>query len=92
VSRYAEGAIPQIHIIVNNGKVTLYGIVDNQTNKELAALRANTVAGVFSVIDYSSIEPDRQRKRQPAAVKAAGGLIICMYPSPEVMVAEWTSC
>jgi hyperosmotically inducible protein len=49
LSRYAEGAIPQIHIIVNNGHVTLEGIVDTQADKDLAGLRANTVPNVFSV-------------------------------------------
>ena len=49
LSRYAEGAIPQIHIIVNNGHVTLEGIVDNQGDKDIAGLRANTVPNVFSV-------------------------------------------
>jgi hyperosmotically inducible periplasmic protein len=49
LSRYAEGAIPQIHIIVDNGHVTLYGIVDNEADKNMAGLRANTVPGVFSV-------------------------------------------
>jgi hyperosmotically inducible protein len=49
LSRYAEGAIPQIHIIVNNGHVTLEGIVDSQADKDMAGLRANTVPNVFSV-------------------------------------------
>jgi hyperosmotically inducible periplasmic protein len=49
LSRYAWGAIPQIHIIVNNGHVTLEGIVDNQGDKDMAGLRANTVPNVFSV-------------------------------------------
>ena len=49
LSRYAEGAIPQLHIVVDNGHVTLYGIVDNAADKDMAGLRANTVSGVFSV-------------------------------------------
>lgn len=49
LSRYAEGAIPQIHIIVNNGHVTLEGIVDTQADKDVAGLRANSVPNVFSV-------------------------------------------
>ena len=49
LSRYAEGAIPQLHIVVDNGHVTLYGIVDNESDKDMAGLRANTVSGVFSV-------------------------------------------
>lgn len=49
LSRYAEGAIPQLHIIVDNGHVSLYGIVDSQADKDTAGLRANTVPNVFSV-------------------------------------------
>lgn len=47
--RYALGAQPSIHIIVKNGHVTLDGVVDNQTDKNLATLYANQVPGVFSV-------------------------------------------
>jgi hyperosmotically inducible periplasmic protein len=49
LSRYSWGAIPQIHIVVDSGHVTLYGIVDNQADKDTAGLRANTVPNVFSV-------------------------------------------
>ncbi len=47
--KYAEQAVPPIHIIVDNGKVTLVGVVDNETDKNLAGMRANGVSGVFSV-------------------------------------------
>ena len=47
--RYAMGAQPSIRIIVNNGHVTLKGVVDNQGDKNLAGIRANGVPGVFSV-------------------------------------------
>jgi hyperosmotically inducible protein len=49
LSRYAMQAVPPIHIIVENGKVTLVGVVDNPTDKNLAGIRANGVSGVFSV-------------------------------------------
>lgn len=38
-----------IHIIVENGNVTLTGVVDNDGDLALAEMRANGVAGVFSV-------------------------------------------
>lgn len=38
-----------IHIIVENGNVTLVGVVDNDGDFALAEMRANIVAGVFSV-------------------------------------------
>lgn len=46
---YSMGAIPQIHIIVNGGHVTLDGMVMNQMDKNMAGIYANTVPGVFSV-------------------------------------------
>jgi hyperosmotically inducible protein len=41
LSRYAMGAIPAIHIIVDNGKVTLTGAVGNALEKQLAGMRAS---------------------------------------------------
>jgi len=49
LSRYAQSAVPSIHIIVKNGNVTLEGVADNETDKNLAGLRANGVPNVFSV-------------------------------------------
>jgi hyperosmotically inducible protein len=49
LSRYSVQAVPSVHIIVKNGNVTLEGIVDNETDKNLAGLRANGVPNVFSV-------------------------------------------
>jgi hyperosmotically inducible periplasmic protein len=42
-------ALPSIHIIVNNGNVTLEGVVDSESDKNLANLRASSVPNVFSV-------------------------------------------
>jgi len=49
LSRYAQSAVPSIHIIVRNGNVILEGVADNENDKNLAGLRANGVPGVFSV-------------------------------------------
>jgi hyperosmotically inducible protein len=49
LSRYAEGAVPPIHIIVKNGNVTLEGVVGNQMDRTLAEMAAKEVSGVFSV-------------------------------------------
>jgi hyperosmotically inducible protein len=49
LDRYALQAVPPIHIIVDNGHVTLVGTVASQGDKDLAGIRANTVGGVFSV-------------------------------------------
>jgi hyperosmotically inducible periplasmic protein len=40
LSRYSMGAIPSIHIIVDNGHVTLAGVVDDEMSKNLAGMRA----------------------------------------------------
>jgi hyperosmotically inducible protein len=40
---------PPIRIIVKGGHVTLEGVVDNETDKNLCTLRANQVPGVLSV-------------------------------------------
>jgi hyperosmotically inducible periplasmic protein len=49
LERYAQGAVPPIHIIVKNGHVTLEGVVDNEADKDAANIQANGVADVFSV-------------------------------------------
>jgi len=49
LQRYKLSAVPSIHIIVKNGNVTLEGVADNDTDKNLAGLRANGVPNVFSV-------------------------------------------
>jgi hyperosmotically inducible periplasmic protein len=49
LERYARQAIPSIHIIVNNGNVTLEGAVLNKGDADLAFIRAKTVPGTFNV-------------------------------------------
>ena len=49
LNRYGWGTQPSIRIIVENGHVTLEGVVNNQTDKNVAGIRANSVPGVFSV-------------------------------------------
>lgn len=56
LDRYALQAVPPIHIIVENGKVTLIGVVANQGDKDMANVRANTVPGVFSVTNNLQVE------------------------------------
>jgi hyperosmotically inducible protein len=38
-----------IHIIVKNGNVALYGVVNNETDKAIAGMQANSAPGAFSV-------------------------------------------
>jgi hyperosmotically inducible protein len=46
---YSWSAMPTIHIIVSGGQVWLEGEVDNQKDKDAAALRASVVSGVLKV-------------------------------------------
>ena len=55
-TRYGFRAVPSIHIIVENGHVTLEGVVANEMDKNLANLRANGVANVFSVKNELQVE------------------------------------
>jgi hyperosmotically inducible protein len=54
--RYATGAVPSIHIIVNNGNVTLKGVVASQADGNLANVKAKGVSGVFNVKNELSVE------------------------------------
>jgi hyperosmotically inducible periplasmic protein len=38
-----------IHIVVRNGHTTLFGVVDNKGDRQIAEVRAREVTGVFSV-------------------------------------------
>ncbi len=49
--RYGFQALPSIHIIVDNGHVTLEGAVDNRMDDTIIRMRANQVPDVFSVTD-----------------------------------------
>jgi hyperosmotically inducible protein len=54
--RYAMGANPSIHIIVDHGHVTLEGVVGNKMDAQLAYMAANRVPGVFSVTNNLRVE------------------------------------
>jgi len=58
LSGYALGANPSIHIIVENGRVTLKGVVNNAMDKQLANLAANQVFGVLSVDNQLRLESE----------------------------------
>jgi len=49
LEKYSLGVIQPIRIIVDNGHVTLMVVVDSQTDKNIAGIRANSVPGIFSV-------------------------------------------
>jgi len=49
LDRYGFQVQPSIHIIVKQGRVTLEGVVDNESDKTIAGLKAREVGGVFDV-------------------------------------------
>ena len=55
LNRYAIDPAKTIRISVQNGHVELYGIVDTKADKDVAFVRANGVAGVFSVKNYLQV-------------------------------------
>jgi hyperosmotically inducible protein len=54
--RYLQGANPSLHIVVNNGHVTLEGVVSGSGDRNLAYMAANQVPGVFSVQNNLRVE------------------------------------
>jgi hyperosmotically inducible periplasmic protein len=64
--KYGGMAVPPIHIIVKGGRVTLEGVVDTETDKGLAGMRANQVPGTFQVTNNlrvvsSSNQPKKKK-------------------------------
>jgi osmotically-inducible protein OsmY len=55
LTRYAINPVMPIRISVQNGNVELYGMVDSQSDKEIAFMRASGVPGVFSVKNYLQV-------------------------------------
>src|SRR5262245_21666880 len=56
--RYATRAVPPIHIIVKNGRVTLKGFVASDMDKQLAYTAALGVSGVFGVTNELKVDKD----------------------------------
>jgi len=62
LSEYQLRAVPPIHIIVNNGHITLEGVVARQMEKQVAGMQANGVPGAFSVTNNLVVEePDKKK-------------------------------
>jgi hyperosmotically inducible protein len=61
LTRYALQAVPPLHIIVKNGRVTLVGVVATEMERNVANLQANSVPGIFSVTNKLRVETKRQR-------------------------------
>ena len=54
-----------IHIIVKNGNVTLEGVVNRESEKNIAGIQANSVNGVFSVTNnIMALKPDKKKDKK----------------------------
>lgn len=47
-----------IHIVVNRGRTTLYGIVDSESDKMIAGVRAREISGVFGVTNELVVDEE----------------------------------
>lgn len=52
-----------IHILVKNGHIMLFGVVDNESDKTVAEVRAREVPGSFGVENHLVVENQMQTKR-----------------------------
>ena len=68
---YAVQAVPPIHIIVENGHVTLAGMVNNNLEKQLAGVRASgALSSAWSpTTSKSNTPPPRRAKPRTACLK-----------------------
>lgn len=55
--KYANMPNPPIRIIVKNARVTLVGVVDNETDKNLCTQRVNQISSVLSVTNNLAVVP-----------------------------------
>ncbi len=62
LGKYAMGAIPTIHILVDNGHVTLAGVVESQMDKNIAGIRANGAGLSFGTVTNNlRVEPSGKK-------------------------------
>ena len=59
LEKYALGVQKPIRIIVKSGRVTLEGVVDNDSDKNFGWIRANGVPGIFSVTNNLQVVPSK---------------------------------
>jgi hyperosmotically inducible protein len=68
LNKYAIDPAKTIRISVQNGHVELYGVVDDQADKNVAFMRANAVPGVFSVKNYLQVANQAPEKPKQSAM------------------------
>lgn len=60
--RYFMGTNPSLHIVVENGHLTLTGVVSNKMDQRLAYITASSVPGVFSVTNDLQVDGDNKAR------------------------------
>lgn len=61
--QYRNLALPPIHIVVDNGRVTLTGVVATDMEKQIAGLRANSSLSFGAVVNNLVVEHPAAPKR-----------------------------
>lgn len=64
LNKYAIDPEAPIRITVVNGKVTLSGVVMNESDKNVAGIQANTVPGVFAVTNNLQVANSSDEKKR----------------------------
>ena len=62
LQKYALDPAKPIRITVVNGNVMLSGVVDNKMDKDIAGIRANSVPGVFKVVNNLQVAGQQASK------------------------------
>jgi len=62
LTQYANQPLKPIHILVENGHVTLTGIVDREFDKQIAGVRATSAMTFGKVINNLEVVPPQARK------------------------------
>jgi osmotically-inducible protein OsmY len=62
LNKYAIDPVKPIRISVQNGNVTLYGVVDSKADRDAANIRANSVPGVFKVTNDLQVTGSRPKE------------------------------
>ena len=60
--RYGLGTNQAIRIIVNRGRATLKGVVNNEGDRRIAIARARSVPGLFAVNEELIVEKENRRR------------------------------
>jgi hyperosmotically inducible periplasmic protein len=67
--KYGNMSVPPIHIIVRNARITLDGVVDSESDKGYAGVRANMVPGTFGVTNNLRVIPSSKNNDSSSSKK-----------------------